>query len=100
MPRRVCLGIGQTDELVADDVVREAERALELVEGATGGEALDHDVVAGLLLVDRVGVLALPPPIGLAVDRATGLGDSSVIDLIQDWACGSSTSPSMMTMSS
>ena len=69
------LGVGKTDELVADDVVREAERALELVEGATRGQDLGNDVVAVLLLVDRVGELALAPPIGLAVKVTTGLGD-------------------------
>jgi hypothetical protein len=31
-----CLGIRKTDELVADDVVSDAERALEFVEGAAG----------------------------------------------------------------
>ena len=65
----------QADQLVANDVVREAELALELVEGAATGEALDHEVVAGFLLVDRVREGALSPPIGLAVNRPTGLGD-------------------------
>ena len=40
------LGIGQADELVADDVVRETERALEFVECATRCQELEDDVVA------------------------------------------------------
>src|SRR3954471_14133530 len=70
-----CLGIGKTDELVADDVVSDAERALELVESASRSEELIHDVVAVLLLLDRVGVLPAAPPIGLAMNRAAGCGD-------------------------
>src|SRR5687767_10416723 len=69
------LGIGETDELVADDVVRDAERALELVQGAALGQHVEHDVVAVLLLVDRVGVLATTPPVDLAVHRAARPGD-------------------------
>src|SRR4051812_14720499 len=70
-----CLGIGKPDELVADDVVGDAERPLEVVEGATRSEQLVHDVVAVFLLVDRVGILATAPPVGLAVDRPAGLRD-------------------------
>jgi len=80
------LGVGQTDELVADDVVRETKRALELVERSTRSDALDDEVVTRLLLVDRVGELTLSPPIGLAVDRAAG-GDDSVGDRLDPGLC-------------
>ena len=81
MPRRVGLGDGQPDQLVADDLVRDAERTLELVERPRRRRRPRHHVVAGLLVVDRVGEAALAPPIGLAVDRATGGGDAVGDDL-------------------
>ena len=40
------LGVGQADQLVADDLVREAERALEVVEGAGSGDEVEDHVVA------------------------------------------------------
>src|SRR5215217_7727310 len=64
------LVLGQADQLVADDLVREAQGALQLVEGAPWRDRLDDEVVAGLLAVDRVGVLTLPPPVRPTVDRA------------------------------
>src|SRR6056297_1653945 len=70
------LGLGQTDELVTDDVVRETERALEFVESAGGGHDLGDHVVTRRLLVDRVRELALAPPIDLAVEFASGGGDT------------------------
>jgi len=57
---------------VADDVVREAQRALEFVERAGRRDRLDDQVVPGLFAVDRIGELALTPPVGLAVDLAAG----------------------------
>ena len=84
---------------MADDVVRETEEALELVERAGLGHDLEHDVEALVLVVDLVGEAAPTPAIG-GLDLAL-LG----LDLFADAANGrstaaSSTSPSTMTMSS
>src|SRR6478752_2557031 len=46
------LGIGKAKELVADDVVRESELTLEVVECATRCQQVEDGVVAVLLLVD------------------------------------------------
>src|SRR3954447_7480692 len=70
------LVLRQADQLVADDLVREAQGALQAVERATGRHHLDDEVVAGLLAIDRVGELALPPPVRPAVDRAAGGRDA------------------------
>src|SRR4249920_3428941 len=63
------LGDGQLEQLEADDLVRDAERALELGEGAGRCDGLDHQVVAGVLAVDRIGEGTLAPPVRPAVDR-------------------------------
>src|SRR5262245_6345982 len=55
--------VGQADQLVANDIVREAQVALELVQRAAIGEHVEEDVVALFLAVDRVGEASLPPPV-------------------------------------
>src|SRR5687767_4519226 len=75
------LGDGQLDELVADDLVREAERTLELVEGSGRRDRLHDQVVPGLLALDGVRELALAPPVGPAVDGAPGGVDAVGDDL-------------------
>src|SRR4051812_47151600 len=47
--------VGQAEELVADDIVRETQAALQLIEGAGGRNDVEEDVVALFLLVDGVG---------------------------------------------
>src|SRR6476620_3393908 len=73
------LGDGQLEQLEADDLVRDAERALELGEGAGRCDGLDHQVVTGVLAVDRIGEGTLAPPVRPTVDRAAG-GDDAVGD--------------------
>src|SRR3954447_17721116 len=51
--------IGQSDQLVAGDVGREGQLALEIVEGARFGEDLEDDVGPFGLVIDLVGE---PPP--------------------------------------
>src|SRR5262249_1249344 len=53
--------VGQTDGLVADDVVRETEEAIDRVEVGGLGADLQHGVDALELLVDRVRVAAPAP---------------------------------------
>jgi hypothetical protein len=71
------LMVGQAEELVADDFVREPHVALQLVQGAGCGNDVEEDVVALFLLVDLIGEAALPPPLRMA-DRAT----PSSLDLV------------------
>src|SRR4051812_26329354 len=66
------LVVGQADELVADDLVREAQVALQLVERAGRRHDVEEDVVALFLLVDLVGEASLPPPLRMADALAAG----------------------------
>src|SRR5438094_5359769 len=68
-------GVGQADQLVADDVVRETERALEVVERPGLGNEIEDGVVALGLVVDLVGEAPLAPPVGAAVHLAAPGGD-------------------------
>src|SRR5262245_42517896 len=58
------LPVGQTDQLVADDVVREAELALEIIECAGLSLDLEHHVGTLVFVVDLVGEAAPTPAIG------------------------------------
>jgi hypothetical protein len=64
--------VGQAEELVADDIVRETQAALQPIEGAGGRNDVEEDVVALFLLVDGVGEATLAPPLGLADHSAIG----------------------------
>ena len=66
------LAVGQADELVADDLVREAQGPVEVVEVAGLGDDLEDDVVALVLVVDLVGEAALAPPVGGGDGAAAG----------------------------
>jgi len=92
--------VGQADELVADDLVREAQVALQLVERAGRRHDVEEDVVALFLLVDLVGEAPLPPPLRRPTLSPPAAFTWSFTTLIQRWAIGSSRSPSMMTPSS
>ena len=95
------LGIGQADELVADDVVRETERALEDRRGHRGlGDEVEDRVVALGLVLDLVGEAALAPPVGLAVHLATAAAIWSVTVLIQPGRPGRRDRRREMTMNS
>src|SRR5690606_8638547 len=74
LPEQAAAGglvVGQADELVADDVVREPELVLETREVRATDE-LDDEVVALGLLVDLVGEAALAPAVRLADLAALG----------------------------
>src|SRR5687768_9563306 len=72
------LPVGQADELVADDLIRETERPLERLEALAFVGELPHDVVALGLVVDLVGEAAATPPVG------SGDGSATVRDLLLD----------------
>jgi hypothetical protein len=55
--------IWQTEKFVAEDIVRNAKAALELVECATWCHEIEHRVVAVVLFVDWVCKTTLAPPI-------------------------------------
>ena len=65
---------------MADDVVREPERALEVVEARCPGDEFEHDVEALVLVVDLVGEATPTPPVGL-LDVAGAEGDL-LLDLL------------------
>ena len=48
----LCLVVGETDQLVADDAVRDSEGTLDGIHGAGLREELDHRVVPVVLVVD------------------------------------------------
>src|SRR6476660_1921088 len=80
----VRLGIGEPDDLVADDLVREAQVAVDTVERSRLGLDLEHHVRTFVLVVDLVGEAALAPLVGLddgaagRLDRGSGLVDHSL----------------------
>ena len=55
--------VGQADELVADDLVREPEPPLEVVEAGAVAHELEDDVGAVVLVVDLVGEASLAPQV-------------------------------------
>ena len=67
--------IRKTEQLVAQDVVGDAETALDLVQGASGSHDVEHRVVTVVLLLDGVRQATLAPPVGVAVYRTAHLGD-------------------------
>src|SRR6266508_3234913 len=70
------LGVGKADQLVADDLVREPERTLDVVERAA--VRLDqrvHRVETLGLVLDLIGEAAFAPPVGLADDLTASGGD-------------------------
>src|SRR4051794_35590491 len=81
--------IGQSDQLVADGVVPEAQLALEIVEVARFGQDLEHDVETLRLVIDLVGEAAPAPALcrldfpalglHLFVDAADGGVDAGVL---------------------
>jgi hypothetical protein len=71
--------VGQAEELVADDLVREAQVALQLVQRACWRNDVEEDVVALFLLLDLVGEAPLPPPLRMT-DSATTRGFHLVRD--------------------
>src|SRR5581483_932034 len=74
------LPVGQTDQLVADDVVREAQLAFEVVEGTGLHDDLEHDVGPFVLVVDLVREASPAPAVDrpdLAVLGLDRLGDAA-----------------------
>src|SRR4249919_3724497 len=63
--------VGQAEELVADDLVREAQVALQLVQRARWRNDVEEDVVALFLLLDLVGEAPLPPPLRMTHSATT-----------------------------
>ena len=93
------LVVGQADELVADDLVREAQDALEGVEvGAVGHDLEDH-VEALVLVVDLVGEAAPAPP-SVVATVPPRVATWAVTDLTWSSIAWSSRSRSKMTISS
>src|SRR3546814_16661167 len=82
--------VGQAHKLVADDLVRKAQRPLQTFEVSAVGGDLPDDVDALCLVVDLVGEPAATPPIGggdgsasgrdLRRDRLDLLVDHEIID--------------------
>src|SRR5262245_60232742 len=73
--------VGQAEELVADDLVREAQVALQLAERARRRHDVEEDVEALFLLVDLVGEAPLPPPLRMTDRLPAGGLDLVVHDL-------------------
>src|ERR1700709_487456 len=74
----VGLVLGKSDVLVTDDIVRESEEAIDLVEVRGRRGDLQHGVDALELLVERVCVPTLSPEVG------GGHGAATLLDQLGD----------------